>query len=174
MDWAAIGAVSEVIAAVAVVISLVYLAVQVRQANKIARATTRNAIAESAQALTRDIIDDREMAEIFVKHLNGEKLDSVEALRMTGRCYRDMRHWENIYYQVREGLLTVEEWSGFRKNLAALFAVEAYREYWAHEAELYSESFQEQIESIIPESSGLQTRLRFAERFDKGTSQEAP
>ena len=42
MDWAAIGAVSEVIAAVAVVISLVYLATQVRQATKIARATTRN------------------------------------------------------------------------------------------------------------------------------------
>ncbi len=174
MDWAAIGAVSEVIAAVAVVISLVYLAAQVRQANKIARATTRNAIAESAQALTRDIIDDREMAEIFVKHLNGEKLDAVEALRMAGRCYRDMRHWENIYYQVREGLLTAEEWSGFRKNLAALFAVEAYREYWEHEAELYSEAFQEQIESIIPESPGVQTRLRFAERFNKGTSQEAP
>jgi hypothetical protein len=174
MDWAAMGAVSEVIAAVAVVISLAYLAAQVRQANKIARATTRNAIAESAQSLTRDIIDDREMAEIFVKHLNGEKLDAVEALRMTGRCYRDMRHWENIYYQVREGLLTAEEWSGFRKNLAALFAVEAYREYWEHEAELYSEAFQAQIESIIPESSGVQTRLRFAERFDNGPSQEAP
>lgn len=98
MDWAAIGAVSEVIAAVAVVISLVYLAAQVRQANKIARATTRNAIAESTQSLTRDIIDDREMAEVFAKHLNGEKLSAVEALRMTGRCYRDMRHWENISY----------------------------------------------------------------------------
>jgi hypothetical protein len=174
MNWAAIGAVSEVIAAVAVVISLVYLAAQVRQANKIARATTRNAIAESAQSLTRDIIDDREMAEIFVKHLNGEKLNAVEALRMAGRCYRDMRHWENIYYQVREGLLTAEEWSGFRKNLAALFAVEAYREYWEHEAELYSEAFQEQIASIIPESSRAQARTRFAERFDKGSSRKAP
>ncbi len=120
MNLAAIGAVSEVIAAVAVVISLVYLATQIRQATKIARATTRNAIAERAQSLSQDIIDNADMAEIFVKHLNGEELNAVETLRIQGRCYRDMRHWENIYYQVREGLLTDEEWLGFRRNLAAL------------------------------------------------------
>ena len=69
--------------------------------------------------------------------------------------------------------MTAEEWSGFRKNPAALFAVEAYRECWEQEAEFYSEAFPEQIESIIPESSGVQTRLRFAGRFDRGSSQEA-
>lgn len=174
MNWAAIGAVSEVIAAIAVVISLIYLATQIRQATRTARATTRNAIAESAQRLSQDVIDNREMAEIFVKHLNGERLNAVETLRMQARCYRDMRHWENIYYQVREGLMTAEEWSGFRKNLAALFAVAAYREYWEHEAELYSDAFREQIDSIIPGSSGMQARIRFADRFDNRSSREVP
>jgi hypothetical protein len=85
MDWAAIGVVSEVIAAVAVVVSLVYLATQIRQGTKIARATTRNAIAESAQALSQDVIENADMAEIFVKHLNGEELNAVAMLRMQGR-----------------------------------------------------------------------------------------
>ena len=165
MDWAAIGAVSEVIAAVAVVISLVYLATQVRQATKIARATTRNAIAESAQALSQDVIDNADMAEIFVKHLNGEELNAVEMLRLQGRCYRDMRHWENIFYQVREGLLTNEEWSGFRKNLAALFEIDAYRDYWVSEAGLYSEAFREQIDALLKEISENAEGVRFAERF---------
>jgi hypothetical protein len=165
MNWAAIGAVSEVVAAVAVVVSLVYLATQIRQANKTARATTRNAIAESAQALSQDVINNADMAEIFVKHLNGEKLDAVEMLRMQGRCYRDMRHWENIYYQVREGLLTAEEWSGFRKNLAALFEIEAYRDYWDSEADLYSAAFREQIDVIFQETSATQAGVKFAERF---------
>ena len=174
MNWSAVGAVSEVIGAGAVVISLVYLAAQVKQATKIARATTRNAIAESAQALSQDVIDNRDMAEIFVKHLNGEELQAVEALRMQARCYRDLRHWENIYYQVRAGLLTADEWSGFRKNLALLFAIEAYREYWAHEAELYSDAFREQIDSIIPGSSEMQAQTRVAERFEKKAPQKAP
>ena len=153
MNWAAIGAVSEVVAAVAVVVSLVYLATQIRQANKTARATTRNAIAESAQALSQDVIN------------NADKLDAVEMLRMQGRCYRDMRHWENIYYQVREGLLTAEEWSGFRKNLAALFEIEAYRDYWDSEADLYSAAFREQIDVIFQETSATQAGVKFAERF---------
>lgn len=169
MDWAAIGAVSEVIAAVAVVVSLVYLATQIRQATKIARATTRNAIAESAQALSQDVIENADMAEIFVKHLNGEELNAVEMLRMQGRCYRDMRHWENIYYQVREGLLTEEEWSGFRRNLAALFEIGAYREYWASESDLYSDAFREQIDNLLKKDSEDTEGVRFAERFVIGT-----
>lgn len=165
MNWSAIGAVSEAIAAVAVVVSLVYLATQVRQATKIARATTRNAIAESAQALTQDLIEDQAMAEIIVKHVSGDQLNPVEALRLQGRCYRDMRHWENIFYQVREGLLSDDEWLGFRKNLAALFTVDAYRDYWEHEAELYSDAFRRQIDSILQDSMESEARVGIAERF---------
>ena len=165
MEWAAIVAISEIIAAGAVVISVVYLAIQIRQATKTARATTRNSIAESAQALSQDVIDNADMAEIFVKHLNGEELNAVEMLRMQGRCYRDMRHWENIYYQVREGLLTNDEWSGFRRNLSALFDIEAYREYWISEADLYSDAFREQIDTILKETSGNAEGVKFAQRF---------
>ena len=168
MNWAAISSVSEVIAAIAVVVSLVYLATQIRQATKTARANTRNSIAESAQALSQDVINNADMAEIFVKHLNGEALNAVESLRLQSRCYRDMRHWENIYYQVREGLLTDGEWSGFRNNLAALFEIEAYRDYWLSEAHLYSEAFREQIDTLLSELPAEDKQVKFAERFSNG------
>ena len=167
MNWSVVGAVSEIIGAVAVVVSLVYLATQIRQATKIARANTRNAIAESAQSLAQDIIDGQGMAEIFIKHLNGEQLDAVESLRLQGRCYRDLRHWENIFYQVREGLITEEEWFGFRKNLGALMGVPIYQEYWRHEAELYSDAFRREIETIISDLPDLKERVRFADRFNE-------
>lgn len=169
MNWAAIGAVSEVIAAIAVVVSLVYVGTQIRQATKIARASTRNAIAESAQALTSDLIGDAKMAEILVRHLNGEELNPVDKLRLEGRCYRDLRHWENIYYQVREGLMTTEEWEGFRKNLALMLAIEAYRQYWQFESELYSEAFREEIDLILQESPKVQESVRLSERFDQNS-----
>jgi hypothetical protein len=165
MDWAAIGAVSEVIGATAVVISLIYLATQIRQATKFARASTRNAIAESTQGLTQDLIEDQGMAEIFVKHFSGQKLNPVETLRLHGRCYRDLRHWENIYYQVRAGLLSDDEWSGFRKNLAALFGIEIYREYWKDEEYLYSDAFRHEVDSILRDSGELESRVEIAERF---------
>jgi len=44
---AAIPAISEIVGAAGVIVSLVYLAIQVRQKTRVARAATRQAIAES-------------------------------------------------------------------------------------------------------------------------------
>lgn len=166
MNWEAIGAIGEIVGAIAVVASLVYLATQIRQSTRVARSATRQAIAETAQQLGQDLLDDTGMAEIFVKHVSGEELSPVEELRLQARCYRDMRHWENIHYQMSEGLMSEEQWHGFRKNLQVLFGVKAYREYWEHESELYSESFRKEIEAIIEGPHGG-NGARLVERFRK-------
>jgi hypothetical protein len=165
MSWEAIGAISEIIGAIAVVASLVYLATQVRQSTKVARSATRQAIAESAQRLGQDLIDDTGMAEIFVRHISGEELSAVENIRLQARCYRDMRHWENIHYQMSEGLMSEEQWHGFRKNLQILFGIKAYREYWDHESGLYSESFRKEVEAVIDNPDNAANRARILERF---------
>jgi len=136
-----LGNYGEFLGAIAIVVTLVYLAAQIKQSTKVARSSTRQATAESMQGLTKDFLENREMAEIFVRHLRGEDLDAVDRLRMEGRCYRDMHVWEDIYYQLRERLLLSEEWSGFRKNLAALFAVDDFRTCWQAESSLYGEDF---------------------------------
>jgi len=167
MNWEAIGAMGEIMGAMAVVASLVYLAIQIRQSTKVARSATRNAIAESAQRLGQDFIDDTGMAEIFVKHISGEELTPIEAIRLQARCYRDMRHWENIHYQMSEGLMSEEQWLGFRKNLQALIGINAYREYWEHESDLYSESFRNEVKAVIDNRGGAADRASLVERFKR-------
>ena len=151
MNWEAIGAIGEILGALAVVATLAYLSVQIRQNTKVARSATRQAIAESAQSLTSDLIHTPDMAEIFLRHLQGEELTPTEAFKLQGRCYRDMRHWENIFYQVREGLLSEEEWTGFRRNLAALFEIHAYQDYWSNESRLYSDAFRKEVDAACRE-----------------------
>lgn len=167
MNWEAIGAIGEIIGAIAVVASLVYLATQIRQSTKVARSATRQAIAESAQRLGQDLMDDTGMAEILVRHINGEEISAVEKIRLQARCYRDMRHWENIHYQMSEGLISEDQWKGFRKNLRILFGIQAYCDYWEHESELYSESFRKEVEAVIDtlDDSAIQTRT--LERFKR-------
>lgn len=167
MNWEATSAVAEVIGVIAVVVSLAYLAVQIRQNTKVAKAATRQAIAESTEKLGDDLINNRDMAEIFVKHMSGRKLSPVENLRLQARCYRDMQHWENIHYQFNEGLVSRDQWLGFRKNLVTLLTIDAYRDYWQHEASHYSDAFQTEIASILDQSdiSGESTSIlsRFRE-----------
>jgi hypothetical protein len=167
MNWDAISAIAEILGAIAVVVTLMYLAIQIRQSTKVARSATRQAIAESAERLGADLLENSGMAEIFVKHFNGEELSAVENLRLQARCYRDMRHWENIHYQVSEGLVTNDQWSGFRKNLVALFTLPIYREYWENESEHYSEKFGAEVASIIVESQKNEMNATIADRFSK-------
>lgn len=153
MNWEATSAIAEIIGVIAVVVSLVYLAVQIRQNTKVAKAATRQAIAESTEKLGDDLINNCDMAEIFVKHMSGGELSPVENLRLQARCYRDMQHWENIHYQFNEGLVSRDQWLGFRKNLGTLLTIDAYRDYWEHEASHYSDAFQTEIASILDQSS---------------------
>ena len=167
MNWEATSAVAEVIGVIAVVVSLIYLSVQIRQNTKVAKAATRQAIAESTERLGDDLINNSDMAEIFVKHMSGGELSPVENLRLQARCYRDLQHWENIHYQFNEGLVSRDQWLGFRKNLVTLLTIDAYRDYWQHEASHYSDAFQEEIASIFDQSgiSGVSTSIlsRFRE-----------
>lgn len=165
MNWEATSAVAEIIGVIAVVVSLVYLAVQIRQNTKVAKAATRQAIAESTERLGDDLINNSDMAEIFVKHMSGGKLSPVENLRLQARCYRDMQHWENIHYQFNEGLVSRDQWLGFRKNLVTLLTIDAYREYWEHEASHYSDAFQTEIASILDQSSVSDVSASILSRF---------
>ena len=165
MNWEAISAIAETIGVIAVVVSLIYVSIQIRQNTKVARAATRQAIAESTENLGSDLISNGEMAEIFIKHLNGKELSPVENLRLQSRCYRDMAHWENIHYQFCEGLVSNDQWIGFRRNLAALLAIDVYRQYWDSESFHYSDAFRAEIASILKESDTDGTRGDIAARF---------
>ena len=50
MNWDAVGAIGEIVGAAAVVITLFYLGTQIRHANALARAQTRQRMAKQAQA----------------------------------------------------------------------------------------------------------------------------
>ena len=170
MNWEATSAVAEVIGVIAVVVSLVYLSVQIRQNTKVAKAATRQAIAESTEKLGDDLINNSDMAEIFVRHMSGGELSPVENLRLQARCYRDMQHWENIHYQFNQGLVSQDQWRGFQKNLVTLLAIDAYREYWEHESTHYSDAFQAEIASILDQSGGGEVSTSILSRFCEADS----
>ena len=170
MNWQAVSAVAEVVGVVAIVVSLIYLAIQIRQNTKVARAATRQAISDSTENLGSDLLNNREIAEILVRDINGDPLSAVESLRLQARCYRDMQHWENIFYQYNEGLVSADQWAGFRKNLVALLDINAYREYWEHEASHYSKAFQAEMSSVITESSAKAADSTIVSRFQRSTS----
>lgn len=67
MNWDAISAISETIASIAVVVSLVYLAIQVKHSNKLSQSQTRTDLWHMAQSEVFKLIDYPEICQAFYK-----------------------------------------------------------------------------------------------------------
>ena len=67
MNWDAIGAFGEIIGAIAVVISLLYLATQIRQSNKLAVQESRKGYIDKVEAFHRLAIENPSHAALRVK-----------------------------------------------------------------------------------------------------------
>ena len=151
MNWEAIGAVGEIVGALAVVATLGYLAVQIRQNTRVARSAARQAIAQMTMSSASNLVEDGELADLVARDLAGEQLIDGERLRVMGRSYIAMRNWENIHYQYLTGMLSDDEWSGFRLNLKALLQWPSTQRYWSNENHYYSKAFREEVAALLEE-----------------------
>ena len=151
MDWDAVSAVGELVGAAAVVISLVYLATQVRQSTAVARSSMRHSVTQSVMVGGKMLAESDVIAGLILRRLNGETLAPDEHLRLMGMCFTTTRNWENIHYQFRSGMLTRVEWMAFRENLRALFQSPIWQEYWEGEHDIYTPAFREEVGHLLRE-----------------------
>lgn len=151
MNWEAIGAVAELAGALAVVVSLVYLAAQVRDATRSSRSATRQAIVDSIVAVNMIAPQSEQFTQALWDHIHGKELPRHQALQLTAFCYAYLRTWENVYFQHRSGLLSDEDWNGFRQNVKALLQLNVFQDFWHREKEVFSEAFRLEVRRLLDE-----------------------
>ena len=151
MSWEEIGILVQILGTLAVFVSLIYLAIQVRQASKIAQASTRQAISDSIMGPPANFLQSESFRTAFLTHLDDKELNPDQALQLHVYCYITLKSWENMHYQHKHGMITKEEWIPIRKNLKFLIGVKMWKEYWTRENELFSPDFQKEIEGILSE-----------------------
>lgn len=96
-------------------------------------------------------VENVNVARLSLKMFNGERLTDIERIQAMSRWYSTMRDWENIHYQYQSGMLTEDEWRGFRLNLKSLFDLPILQEYWTNERQFFSSRFQNEVTSILQE-----------------------
>lgn len=122
-------AISELIAAIAVVISLLYLATQVRQSNKLARAQTRERMTNQASdEFYKGFIDE---PSIFRSLYKLEPLTEEEWIRLSGWLLAAMRQREYEYFQMKDGNIEKEVWEAYRGVITIHLGSERTQKWWA-------------------------------------------
>jgi len=136
---------------IGVLAGIIILTVEINQNTIVARSSARQAITEMVSARPMASVENRDVAELSLKIFNDEPLSELERLRVMSRWYSTMRDWENIHYQYQIGMLTEDEWRGFRLNLKSLFGTPTLLEFWANERQYFSQRYQTEVEDILQE-----------------------
>ena len=148
MNWEAIGAVGEVLGALGVFASLVYLAMQIRQNTRMMKATVRQQLATASQAVTFEI---GRNADVMARALGGD-LSEEDSFRLASLTRATLRGYENYAYQREHGLFDASEWSGIRENMRSLMALPEFRAEWIRTRAEYSPRLQPVLDELAEEA----------------------
>jgi len=99
INWEALGAIGEIVGAVAVVITLLYLAIQTRQNTLAVRHAYRRGVMEDANEWRFKIIENAEVSDFFRNGLRDPKsLDPNDLFRF--RMFLDalVFHWQHAFF----------------------------------------------------------------------------
>lgn len=158
MNWEAVQAIADVVAAAAVIVTLGYLAVQIRQNTRAIRGATLNAITQHMQ------YENRWSAEIgasFRKALHHpEEMDEDDAWQMGEWLTAAFVARQNEYSQFAQGLLTERDWRNSKKIIGIMLGAEWTRDWWAtYGREPFSDEFVGEVDRIVAagtfDSSGV-------------------
>lgn len=130
MNWEAIGAIGELLGAVAVVLSLLYVALQVRSSTRQARFDASRELAVRISDASFAAAENPDLAEIFHRgSANPGSLDPVEQVRYRGFVNTLFRGFEQQYLLRRDGAIPDEQWtavSAIIHDFCALPGVQLY------------------------------------------------
>ena len=149
MNWTAIGALGEVLGAVAVVLSLVYVAAQVRHnTTALSRAASADAIA-GIRNWNQTLIEDPVMTRIF-----GQGVEDINSLDADGRArfvilmLNCLKTFEDMHYQFSKGAMEPEVWQGWEQLARIYMTRPGVRQYWSERRQVFSPAFQQWFESL--------------------------
>ena len=115
------------IANLAVVGGIVFLAIEIRQNNEVLRSESRQTlVANDVTSLAANI----EYADVFAKYAAGETLSAEEQLQMSFMFTLDLRNREFEYFQYVNGLLDEETWLAYRHVLVINHSSPLGRAWW--------------------------------------------
>ena len=150
MNWTAINAIAQIVAAVGVIGTLFYLALQVRQNTRsLRRAAYQELLNHVAQINL--VAMDRDVAQMMVHARSGAAgLDEVDQLRWGSWFFSLFRHYQNAYDQYRAGVITHAQWEVIGGRIGGLLSNRGRRESWEAMAPAFSPAFRQVVEQRCP------------------------
>jgi len=146
-DWANV---AEIAAATGVVISLIYVGLELRSNTEATQAATREAINQKDMQFLSLRLDSSLLARAHAKLSKGEELSFLEESQLIQEDYVNFVSFEHTFRQYQKGVITRDEW--LRHENIVRLQIQGY-EYsklmWQYHHETFTLEFQELVNSFL-------------------------
>ena len=152
MNWEAIGALSELIGAMAVIATIGYVAVQVRQQTHAVRSASYQASTDALNAINMAVATDSELLRVVsAKPGSLDELSAEDRYRYSYILLSLFRVRETIFYQRDEGTTALQSWIREEVTLKKNLESAAARDWWKTIGYGFAPEFSEYIDGVISE-----------------------
>jgi len=148
-DWASI---AEIIGAVAIVLSLIYVAYELRENTRALQATSRQALGDQDLAFFQTLLDPSILAGAYDKKRRGEDLSDLEISQLQERQHLNFRIFEHAYSLYRMDALEDREWERYERVVSINICTnEIAKGMWPRYEKGFDPEFREVVDSAMDE-----------------------
>jgi hypothetical protein len=151
VNWDAINAVSQLVSSIAVVLSVLYLGIQVHRSTRVAKLATQDAAATALRDVTKPLMENAELERIWRIGLEDlSALSTEDRARFFHAAYQFLKAFETIHFHYVYGLMDRQLWEGWRGLLQHYVAAPGMAHYWRLRPEVFSERFRKFVNALEP------------------------
>ncbi len=152
LDITTLAAGGEFIGGIAVVVSLIYLARQLRQNSKLLRASTASATSATNADFSSLVVQDSDVARIFREGMADRSSLSADDLQrfnmLLGMAFTG---WNQEYQFTADGVIGRSVWENRMLTMRRVLRLLGYRQWWTEWRDMYPEDFRNLVDSLIRE-----------------------
>ena len=149
MNWEAISALGQIVGAIAVVISVIYLALQVRSNARQTRLASMRSMSDAFNGFLQGLAGNPQMGELWYRGVTDyESIQGVDLPRYNALIDHLFRIYEDMYYQNLEGHLDPRVWHGFQAPMRDIIAYPGIQDWWQSRSHWFSREFAEFVNEL--------------------------
>ncbi|MBL4709272.1 MAG: hypothetical protein JKY48_12625 [Flavobacteriales bacterium] len=149
MNWDAIGAIAELLASITVIVTLIYLATQVRQANTNLHIAATQAMADFQTAWLRSLRSDEKLYSIYRQGLKDrEALSPVDRGRFDLLLLEMLNHVDSAYHQYRAGAMNEDQWQSLVRSFRTAVDFPGAYASWQLQKAICTDVFRDYIDEL--------------------------
>ena len=139
---------AQLIASIGVIVSLFYVAAQVRQNTRSSRAIVVDSLARSMHDLAIEMAQNDQLLTTATMLKDWSNASEMERARYASFMLGYFKLFENGWFQMRQGTLERDQWEGYDAFLRSVWVVPTVKTWWSMRRTFFAPGFRNYVENL--------------------------